>query len=465
MLRFFLVTCLWTVSWLRCFVLPKEDGIIASQLIPPTQQSLNKNDDNNNLLHGWIPAATGIDRIFDGPGSLHQTSRLRNMQGEARIVVPDLNEDDLEESEFIQSASKQRQRMLQLALVEEDDLDAVGSTNEADFSNAQTPISDKKTGNRSPFNYLSTGTTIAGVAGRDFVVLGADTRATNDRLVADKVAQKIHPLAANVFACGAGTSADLDHVTRECAYATLLEHVMEQQSVGNQNQIVDPVDYGSSSFQKDEGLFHHSVPVYHVCRFLQDTLYERGGSCQANLIVGGVWKNRAMLRAIHPHGSMDKLDYAALGSGGLAAMAILESKYHANCTIDEAVQLVREAVQAGIANDMGSGSQVDLCIIRSTNSSLSSVDVQYQRCAVPEESLPPIPLDEQPPSVITSAVVDDNNQESSRRQQHGVNGFGNLPFAVQSRQVLQGSLERQEEDSTNEWNAILGLIEIPSDSN
>ena len=91
--------------------------------------------------------------------------------------------------------------------------------------------------------------------------------------------------------------------------------------------------------------------------------------------------------------------------------------------------------------------------------------MQYQRCAVPEESLPPIPLEEQPPSVITSAVVDDNNQESSRRQQHGVNGFGNLPFAVQSRQVLQGSLHRQEEDSTNEWNAILGLIEIPSDSN
>jgi hypothetical protein len=47
--------------------------------------------------------------------------------------------------------------------------------------------------------------------------LGADTRATNGESVADKRCEKIHKLAPNIFACGAGTAADAEHLTQAVA--------------------------------------------------------------------------------------------------------------------------------------------------------------------------------------------------------------------------------------------------------
>lgn len=45
----------------------------------------------------------------------------------------------------------------------------------------------------------STGTTIVGLIFNDGVVLGADTRATEGPIVADKNCEKIHYLAPNMF--------------------------------------------------------------------------------------------------------------------------------------------------------------------------------------------------------------------------------------------------------------------------
>lgn len=57
-----------------------------------------------------------------------------------------------------------------------------------------------------------TGTTICGVIFQDGVVLGADTRATEGPLVADKNCNKLHKISSNIYAAGAGTAADLDHM-------------------------------------------------------------------------------------------------------------------------------------------------------------------------------------------------------------------------------------------------------------
>lgn len=45
-------------------------------------------------------------------------------------------------------------------------------------------------------------------------------------------------------------------------------------------------------------------------------------------------------------------------------MAVFESRWRANLTEDEAKEIVSEAIQAGIFNDLGSGSNVDICVIR-----------------------------------------------------------------------------------------------------
>lgn len=54
------------------------------------------------------------------------------------------------------------------------------------------------------------------------------------------------------------------------------------------------------------------------------------------------------------------------GSGSLAAMAVFESGWKPNLSEEEGKKLVRDAIAAGIFNDLGSGSNVDLCVIRNT---------------------------------------------------------------------------------------------------
>lgn len=52
-----------------------------------------------------------------------------------------------------------------------------------------------------------------------------------------------------------------------------------------------------------------------------------------------------------------------MGSGSLAAMSVFETQWKKSMTRDEAVKLCADAIEAGIWNDLGSGSNVDVCVI------------------------------------------------------------------------------------------------------
>ena len=54
-------------------------------------------------------------------------------------------------------------------------------------------------------------------------------------------------------------------------------------------------------------------------------------------------------------------------------MSVLESHWQPDMEEEDAKQLVRQAIRAGIFNDMGSGSNVDLVVIKANN------NVQYLR--------------------------------------------------------------------------------------
>merc|ERR1719352_722718 len=57
------------------------------------------------------------------------------------------------------------------------------------------------------------------------------------------------------------------------------------------------------------------------------------------------------------------LPFTTMGSGSLCAMSILESEYREDMTIEEGKALVAKAIRAGIFNDLGSGGNVDVCVI------------------------------------------------------------------------------------------------------
>lgn len=99
---------------------------------------------------------------------------------------------------------------------------------------------------------------------------------------------------------------------------------------------------------------------------LKQYLFRYQGQVGAALILGGVDCTGAHLYTIYPHGSTDRLPYVTMGSGSLNAMAVFEATYRPNMEKDEAVALVAQAVRAGIFNDLGSGSNVDVTVISAT---------------------------------------------------------------------------------------------------
>lgn len=185
--------------------------------------------------------------------------------------------------------------------------------------------------------FKKTGTTIAGLVFANGVVLGADTRATNGTEVAEKNCEKIHPIAPNIYCCGAGTAADTERVTAMVSSnLQLLRYEMHE----SQSRVVT------------------------ACTHLKRYLFRYMGYVSAALVLGGCDVNGPHIFQIYPHGSTGKLPYTTMGSGSLAAMAVFESSWQTNMEEEAAIQLVQRAIGAGIWNDLGSGSNCDICVIR-----------------------------------------------------------------------------------------------------
>jgi len=184
-------------------------------------------------------------------------------------------------------------------------------------------------------NTRKTGTTIAGIHFKDGIILGADTRATEDTIVADKNCEKIHYIAPNIYCCGAGTAADTEFST--ALISSQLE--LHKLSTGRQPRVVT------------------------AKTMLQQMLFKYQGNVSAALIIGGVDISGPSLYTIHPHGSTDKLPYVTMGSGSMAAMAVFESEFKRDLEKEDAIKLVHKAISAGIFNDLGSGSNVDITIL------------------------------------------------------------------------------------------------------
>ena len=130
-------------------------------------------------------------------------------------------------------------------------------------------------GNEGSPTYKKTGTTIVGVLGGDYVVLACDTRATANTIVADKRADKLHRIASNVYACGAGTSADLDHVARWARYSLKSQTQIQNHFVGNDPYRDDDDDHDNNGGNNNNS--EGAVSTEYACRLLQDYLYEAGG--------------------------------------------------------------------------------------------------------------------------------------------------------------------------------------------
>jgi 20S proteasome subunit beta 2 len=172
--------------------------------------------------------------------------------------------------------------------------------------------------------------------------IAADTRATSGPIVADKNCEKLHYIAPNIWCAGAGTAADTEFTT--ALISSQLE--LHALSTGRKPRVVT------------------------CMTLLKQHLFRYQGHIGAYLVVAGVDPTGTHLFTVHAHGSTDKLPYVTMGSGSLAAMSVFETQWRGRLTRDEAVALCSEAIQAGIFNDLGSGSNVDVAVITADKTTL-----------------------------------------------------------------------------------------------
>ena len=187
--------------------------------------------------------------------------------------------------------------------------------------------------------YYLPGATTVGVVCKDGVILAAERRVTYGYFVMSKSGKKVFKIADKIGAACAGIVADMQILTREVgAYLNLYSYEREQ-----------------------------DVTVRTAAKLMGSMLFERRYfPYLAQTIVGGVDETGPKLFVLDPLGSIIEDKFTAVGSGSEIAMGLLETDYKDGMVIDDAKSLVRKAVKAASARDIGSGEGIDILVITNT---------------------------------------------------------------------------------------------------
>ena len=171
------------------------------------------------------------------------------------------------------------------------------------------------------------------------MILAAERRVTYGYFVMSKSGKKVFKIADKIGAACAGIVADMQILTREVgAYLNLYSYEREQ-----------------------------DVTVRTAAKLMGSMLFERRYfPYLAQTIVGGVDETGPKLFVLDPLGSIIEDKFTAVGSGSEIAMGLLETDYKDGMVIDDAKSLVRKAVKAASARDIGSGEGIDILVITNT---------------------------------------------------------------------------------------------------
>jgi len=192
-------------------------------------------------------------------------------------------------------------------------------------------------------------------------------------MVGDKNCEKIHYMAPNIYTCGAGTAADCDHVTgmlKSLSKSAILLNPFPLPIcfLLTKNLPLICLPLQTEMIKRELELHrlntHSENRVQMAANRLSSHAFSYGGHIGTHLIIGGVDCKGPQIIEVSNCGHSKQEPYATTGSGSLAAMAIMETQYKDNMTQEECVALCVAAIEAGIYHDLGSGSNVDVCIIK-----------------------------------------------------------------------------------------------------
>ncbi len=185
------------------------------------------------------------------------------------------------------------------------------------------------------------------------VLLGADSRTSSGAYVANRVADKIWPIANNIFALKAGSAADTQFL------------------LTNTKNYVDQfaIEYGDKPLVKV------------ASRVLQQYQYEYKDHLSAAVIICGVDKIEGpQIYSVGMGGSVMKQNIVLSGSGSAFIYGYCDTNYKTNMSRQDAKQFIKNAITLATHRDNSSGGvirMVDVTMDGYTRDFISYNEMDY----------------------------------------------------------------------------------------
>ncbi|MHA1380862.1 MAG: proteasome subunit beta [Candidatus Helarchaeota archaeon] len=185
---------------------------------------------------------------------------------------------------------------------------------------------------------VKTGTTTMGVICKDGVVLATESQATAGYFIASKTANKLFKVTNHIGMTISGGVADCQQLIRTLIALSQLQMLEKNKKALRVRSIVQLA--AAILFQ------NRMFPYISM------------------LICGGMDDEGPHLYSLDPFGSiLEEKSFTATGSGSIVGIGVLENRYKPEITIDEGIELVKDAISAARKRDTASGGEFQIAVI------------------------------------------------------------------------------------------------------
>jgi len=190
---------------------------------------------------------------------------------------------------------------------------------------------------------LKTGTTILGIVCKDGIVMASDRQSTAGTIVLNKNSEKTRKINDYLLVSGTGMVSDIQRIQKILPAELKLKELRSKSrpSIKNAANLLSTMSYSG---------------------IRQPSMIPQ----QAGFLLGGFNSDGAVeLYTIEPAGSVVKVDNydANFGSGMPYVLGFLERQYKENISVNEGVELAKEALKSSTQRDTGSGYGIDVYTI------------------------------------------------------------------------------------------------------
>lgn len=172
------------------------------------------------------------------------------------------------------------------------------------------------------------------------VILASEKRVTYGYTILSKSAKKIYTLNDRIGIAFAGLVGDMQTLAKR------LRSLIQLYELENRSEML----------------------VRSAAKLLSNILFEsRFTPFLTQTLIAGRDSEGFHLFSLDLLGSLLEEDYAAVGSGALIALGILETEYKRDMDLASGVALAKKAIMGALSRDVGSGDGIDLLVIDSNS--------------------------------------------------------------------------------------------------